>query len=319
VIADYAGVRVAVLGASGFIGRWVARKLAEAGAETALVVRDRTTVSDLRGKIFEVDLARNNGVEPVFEAFRPAIIFNLAGYGVDQAERDEALSERLNADLPREICGAAAIWKDPSWLGQHIVHVGSALEYGVAGGDLREDGPTQPTTLYGRSKLCGTQQVIESCRKPGMRGLTARLFTVYGPGEHDTRLLPSLIRASKSGQRLDLTGGAQLRDFTYVEDVAEGLLRLGVSRAEPGLVVNLATGCLSSVRSFVEIAARVLGIPGSKLGFGALPTRAEEMRHGPVSVLRLREMTGFVPSTPIETGVGKTMAWANRHPGTDHI
>jgi nucleoside-diphosphate-sugar epimerase len=314
VTADYAGVRVVVLGASGFIGRWVARKLAEAGAETALVVRDRTIVSDLRGRIFEVDLARDNGVESVFKAFRPAIIFNLAGYGVDQTERDEALSERLNADLPREICEAAAIWKDPSWLGQHIVHVGSALEYGVVGGDLREDGPTQPTTLYGRSKLRGTQQVIESCAKLGMRGLTARLFTVYGPGEHDTRLLPSLIRAAKSGQRLDLTEGAQLRDFTYVEDVAKGLLRLGVARAEQGLVVNLATGCLSSVRSFVEIAAHELGIPSPQLGFGRLPTRAEEMRHNPVSVSRLREMISFVPSASIEAGVRRTLTWNNLSP-----
>jgi nucleoside-diphosphate-sugar epimerase len=261
-----------------------------------------------------VDLARDDGVEPVFQAFRPAIIFNLAGYGVDQAERDEALSKRLNTDLPREICEAAAIWKDPSWVGQHIVHVGSALEYGVVGGDLHEDGPTQPTTLYGRSKLCGTRQVMESCGKLGMRGLTARLFTVYGPGEHDTRLLPSLIRAAKSGQRLDLTEGAQLRDFTYVEDVAEGLLRLGVSRAEQGLVVNLATGCLSSVRNFVEIAAHELGIPSTQLGFGRLPTRAEEMRHSPVSVSRLREMISFVPSASIEAGVRRTLAWNNLSP-----
>jgi nucleoside-diphosphate-sugar epimerase len=271
-------------------------------------------VSDLRGQIFEVDLARPRGVEKVLEAFRPAIVFNLAGYGVDQTERDETLSKRLNGDLPLEICQAAAIWKDESWQGQHIVHVGSALEYGVVGGDLQEDGPAQPTTVYGRSKLRGTQQVIESCGKLGMRGLTARLFTVYGPGEHATRLLPSLIRAANTRQRLDLTEGAQLRDFTYVEDVAEGLLRLGVSPAEHGLVVNLATGSLSSVRSFVEIAARLLEIPAAKLGFGALATRGEEMRHDPVSVLRMREMTGFVPSVSIETGVRRTLAGASRSP-----
>ena len=82
-----------------------------------------------------------------------------------------------------------------------------------------------------------------------MRAVTARLFTVYGPGEHCGRLLPSLIEAARAEKPLELTAGTQLRDLTYVEDVAEGLLRLGLAQAEPGSVVNLATGHLTMVRS----------------------------------------------------------------------
>jgi nucleoside-diphosphate-sugar epimerase len=308
VIEGYSGVRAAVLGASGFIGQWVARKLNEASAEVGLIVRDRSRLSDLKGQVFEIDLAHPDEVGKIFELFRPAITFNLAGYGVDPAERDNNLSEKLNAQLPRVICDAAAGWKDPQWPSQHIVQVGSALEYGTVSGDLREDGPVKPTTVYGQSKLRGTQNVTEGCRRLGLRGLTARLFTVYGPGEHNTRLLPSLIRGAQSGQRLELTAGTQQRDFAYVEDVAEGLLRLGLSATAPGLVVNLATGELHSVREFIEIAASILGIPGSKLRFGGLPTRAEEMQHDPVSVETMKTITGFVPPSSIKLGVERTLA-----------
>jgi nucleoside-diphosphate-sugar epimerase len=300
----YSGVRAVVLGASGFIGRWVARKLEESGAETHLVVRDS---AGWRGRVFEADLAQPDALGEIFEKVRPAIIFNLAGYGVDPSERDADLSERLNALLPMAICDAAARWKDCGWVGQHVIHAGSALEYGTASGDLHEDGPALPTTVYGQTKLQGTLHIAKCAKGLGLRTITARLFTVYGPGEHRGRLLPSLTNAASASKPLELTAGTQLRDFTYVEDVADGLLRLGLAHAEPGEVVNLATGRLTTVRSFTETAAGILGMPMENLKFGAIPTRSEEMRHDPVSIERFRQITGTVPTTGIEEGIRKTL------------
>ena len=307
----YRGVRVAVLGASGFIGKWVARKLCAAGARTYLVVRDPASAerSGISGEFVKADLSDTAAVREIYTRVRPAITFNLVGYGIDPGERDEALSYRVNAALPKDICEAAAASKDSTWAGQHIVHAGSALEYGEIGGDLREDGGARPTTVYGKSKLMGTQAIAERCATLGLRGLTARLFTVYGPGEHAGRLLPSLIQASRSGEPLNLTGGTQKRDFTYVEDVADGLLRLGLAEGvEPGAVVNLATGELVSVRDFIEAAASVLNIPTATLRFGAIPLRLEEMKHNRISLERLRGMLGWVPQTSIEEGVRRTVA-----------
>ena len=142
--------------------------------------------------------------------------------------------------------------------------------------------------------------------------LTARLFTVYGPGEHSGRLLPSLIHAAEAGTAIDLTEGSQERDFTYVEDVAEGLLRLAESDFEPGEVVNLATGRLTSVREFVLTAAEELGLSDEQLRFGALSTRDEEMAHAPVSVDRLAELLGWLLPTSVREGIRKTRS----HRGT---
>ena len=117
---DYAGVGAVVLGASGFIGRWVARALGAAGARLHLVVRDPTAAAPVfrrwgvRGEIVCADLARPGELAAVLGAIRPSITFNLAGYGVDRDERDVALAERINAALVEELIDAVAAARDPS-------------------------------------------------------------------------------------------------------------------------------------------------------------------------------------------------------------
>jgi UDP-glucose 4-epimerase len=310
----YRGIRAVVLGAAGFIGRWVARSLCEQGARLFMVVRDAERAErifstyDIRGEVVEFDLKRLEDLRKMIVKLRPSITFNLAGYGVDPSERDEADAFRLNADLPQTLCEAITECRDQEWMGQNLVHTGSALEYGEIGGDLAEDSQPAPATLYGKSKLAGTQAVARCCGEYGVRGVTARLFTVYGPGEHECRLAPSLMDAARTGQTIRLTDGRQRRDFIYVADVAEGLLRLGLSSAASGEIVNLATGRLTTVRQFVEQAAGILNIPDERLLFGALPTRTEEMSHSPVAIDRLKRLTGWTPPTSIPDGIRK--AWA---------
>jgi len=313
--SSYTGVRTVVLGASGFIGRWVARTLCKSGANVFLFVLDRAIAEpvfseySIAGQVIEIDLLQSNKVCQALQNIMPSIVFNLAGYGVNPIERNELIAYQVNADLVREICHWIAEFKDKKWSGQHLVHVGSALEYGNIHNNLAEDSEPNPTTLYGNSKLAGTKNVARYCPELGIRGLTARLFSVYGPGELPKRLLPSLLETASTEQPLPLTVGRQKRDFTYVEDIAEGLLRLGLSTALPGEIVNLATGVLTSVRDFIETAAKILHIPQEALLFGAIPTREGEMHHLPVNIQRLKSLLSWNPATNVPDGIRKTQEW----------
>jgi nucleoside-diphosphate-sugar epimerase len=315
----YSGVRVAVLGASGFIGRWVARALCASQANVSLIVRSREVAEeifsryDIRGDVFEVDLRDREVVRKLFQNIRPSITFNLAGYGVDRSERDEKAAYQINGHLVKTIGEVISEIRDQQWFGQDVVHVGSALEYGAIRGNLSEDSIPNPTTLYGKSKLAGTHLLTHCCKTFEMKGVTARLFTVYGPGEHRGRLLPSLLEAARTGESLPLTAGEQKRDFTYVEDVAEGLLRLGLTTAKPGEIVNLTTGKLTSVRSFAETAAEILQIPHERLKFGMIPTRSEEMNHSEVALERLQRLIAWIPPTGIVEGIRRTLDFETLH------
>jgi nucleoside-diphosphate-sugar epimerase len=303
-----------VLGATGFIGRWVARELVRAGADLALPVRNPSAAREvfapygIAGEISQLDVGDLAGLADLVRRARPAIVFNLAGYGIARDERDERQAYRVNAEMVVALCGAMAGLASGEWSGQTIVHAGTAMEYGRATGNLVETTAPQPTTVYGRSKLEGTRNLVNGCRQHGLKGLTARLFAVYGPGEAPERLLPMLIHASRTADTVPLTAGLHRRDFVYVEDVAEALLRLGATPDRSEEIVNVATGVLTSVREFTETAAAVLQIEPARLAFGALPTRPEEMHHAPVTTGRLVRLTGWRPQTSIAEGVRRTVS-----------
>lgn len=297
-----------VLGASGFIGRWVVNELRKRNRRVVGVVRQVSSASGTPDPSMEVivtDLARE-GAAGVIAQVKPGVVYNLAGYGVDRSERDELLAERLNSTLVSEAATVAATMPEDER--PRFVHVGSALEYGISGGVLAESTFPRPTTTYGRTKLAGTLALAAVCRATGLRGVTARLFTVFGDGEHTGRLFPSLIATARSGRTLPLSSGQQRRDFAWVGQAAELLVDLGESSFEPGEVVNLASGRMHSVREFALECARQLKVDTALLDFGALPVRPEEMEHDGVSVARLHDLVGRVAERDLARAIAPAIA-----------
>lgn len=319
-LRGYEGVRAVVFGASGFIGRWVGHALSGARAELHAVVRD---VAEARGvfarhgvtaEVHETDLTDFEQTRRLLRRLAPAIVFNLSGYGVDPGEKREEsdrLAEVLNAGLPCLVAESLAAIPAPGWAGRRIVHAGSILEYGQIGGHLGESSPAAPFNLYGRSKLAGTLRLTEACESAALPGLTARLCQVYGPGEHPGRLLPMLIEARGLTEPLSLSIGTQSKDFTYVGDVAEGLLRLGLTTGAPGQVVNLASGRLDTVREFILTAAHLLRLDLGRLKFEK-PLPDNELQHLEVATDQLRTLTNWVPATTVADGIRTTLDFLDR-------
>jgi nucleoside-diphosphate-sugar epimerase len=313
LFSPYAGRRALVLGASGFIGRWVTRALSRAGATVTALVRDPEATARVlqqwggaSAQLLRADLTDLDALADLVDQAAPDITFNLAGYGIDRAERDGDLLRRINGELPGVLASLLARGPASSWSGYRLVHTGSALEYGEIRGNLDETGPVNPTTSYGITKYEGTMAVERCAATTGILAITARLFTVYGAGEHDGRLLPTLVAATQHEGDIPLSAGLQRRDFTYVGDVAEGLLRLGLVAGPAGWTVNLATGALLTVREFAETAARVLPLRPGQLHFGALPDRPDEMQHDRVTIARLKQLISWSPPTAPAEGIRRT-------------
>lgn len=228
--------RTWILGATGFLGRALHARLPRAQAP------DRRAL-DLRDPV---------AVERWVREERPGLVFNLAAVGVRPGPVDEQELRWVNGQLPRLLLRA---------LGRHardalLVQAGSIAE--------EEDSP------YGRSKADALASMRE---QPGARRLHARIFQVYGPGEPEGRLLPSL-RAWARGPRtppLALGPAEARRDWIHLDDVVGNLLRLAAQGREGE--VELGTGRLRSVGEVVKLARAALGLPASAVAFGLLPGR----------------------------------------------
>jgi nucleoside-diphosphate-sugar epimerase len=302
-----------VAGASGFIGRWVAKLLSEQDADLWTVDKDEKRLSNvletysIEGKPIVVDLSKPNTFQELFKEIQPDIVFNLAGYGVSRLENDETAAWKINAELVETMAITIVKESKSNWKGLSFVHVGSGFEYGSIAGVITENIDPKPTTIYGKSKLAGTKKLQEVARLTGLRGVTARLFTVYGPGENPGRLLPSLLQAARTKEPLKLTKGEQQRDFTYVKDIATGLLKLGLLHDFPGQILNLATGKLTSVLDFVKCAQHLLGIPSSQLLFGSIPYREDEVWRNRADVSLLKAHVAWIPTYSILEGIQETI------------
>ena len=143
---------------------------------------------------------------------------------------------------------------------QRLVVTGSSLEYRPSDAPLTEDAPVEPTTVHGAAKAAATVLYRQAALETGVPVCVLRLFHVYGPWESRHRLLPSAIRAALDGTPLPLTGGDVARDWVFVGDVVDAVLRaVGLDRS--GEVINVGSGQEHSNEAVVTCVADTIGRP----------------------------------------------------------
>lgn len=167
-----------------------------------------------------------------------------------------------------------------------IVAAGSCFEYGRSGGRyefIPPDAPLEPTQTYPASKAAASVAFYQLAVELNLRLSIHRIFQVFGEGEAESRLWPSLRRAALAGEDLEMTSGEQVRDFVPVEEVARQLLDSCMTESDSGmpLIVNLGTGNPQTLRAFAERWWQHWSASGTLI-FGAEPYRANEvMRYVP--------------------------------------
>lgn len=244
--------RVAVTGASGFIGRRLVAHL-----------RARNVVEVVGWSRPRVDLLDPISLRDATTRDRPDTIFHLAAAGVSAARAHDV--QVISADL-----AMTQNLMDAAGEGTRIVVAGSMSEYGQAG-CLREQDRCTPRTAYGIAKLSSGLYASAYADRKGQSVAIARLFGVYGPGEAPQRLFPALLRALDHRERIDLSDGLQRRDFIHVDDVCSGLHAIAAFAPSHDAVFNLGTGQAVRVRDVVEWIAEAVGASTSLVRFGARP------------------------------------------------
>ncbi|MBV9891715.1 MAG: NAD(P)-dependent oxidoreductase [Rhizobacter sp.] len=239
-------MKVAVSGATGFVGRHVVAALERAGVEPTLWLSPSSEPPEAwrRHRVTRIDLhARPRDAFAQLGA--PDALIHLAWQGLP----NYGSLHHFEREAPAHYAALKSLLEQG--LGGLVV-AGTCFEYGMQSGPLDEAKPALPANAYALAKDT-LRRELEQLQLERTFALTwARLFYLYGDGQAATALWPQLRRAAESGSpTFAMSGGEQLRDYLPVEQAAAHLVALALQRRGHG-VVNVCSGQPVSVRSLVE-------------------------------------------------------------------
>ncbi|HEV8238547.1 MAG TPA: NAD(P)-dependent oxidoreductase [Thermoanaerobaculia bacterium] len=293
---DYRGRRVLVTGASGFIGRRLCRRLRELGAEVEPASRKAAPAEETRWH--QVDLGDPREAARVVVETQPATAFHLASQVTESRERKFVLPT-FHANLASTVYLLDALTEQGC---KRIVQAGS-LEEPEPG-----DPVSTPASPYAAAKWSAGAYARMFHQLWQTPVVLARLFMVFGPEQRDlTKLVPHVVTSLLLGRDPQLGSGKRPVDWVFVDDVVEGLLRLGLADGVEGLQVDLGSGKLVPVKAVVEQIYATM-TPDKQPPFGGLQDRPME----PVRVARAEEtgeLLGWSPTVTLEDGLQRTIEW----------
>ena len=240
-------MKIAVTGASGFVGRHVAAELERRSLAPVVVLRPSSETPDhlAAHRIVRIDVAA-----PPAQAYellgRPDVLIHLAWSGLPNYRS----LHHFETELPAQYAFLRGLVSDGL---SALLVTGTCFEYGMQSGPLDETMEARPSNPYGFAKDALRRQ-LEFLRQTKPFNLTwARLFYLYGAGQAENSLYAQLTRAvQKREADFNMSGGEQLRDFLPAGEVAANLVALAVACASTGAgLVNVCSGRPLSVRTLV--------------------------------------------------------------------
>ena len=300
--------RFFITGAAGFVGSCLTRKLVGLGCEVHALIRASTSRWRLGGLEQKValhtgDLNDGERLRELIGEIQPTVVYHLAVHG--------AYPTQTNADqiILTDMFGTYNLLKACSEVDYKVfVNTGSSSEYGSKQYAMRECDLLEPSSYYAVAKAAQTlvsQHMARADRRPIN---TFRLFSVYGPYEEPTRLVPTLVRRCLEGKELDMVSPDTARDFVYVEDVVEAYLQIGQLSLQCGEVFNIGTGIQSSMRDVVRAVFRSTGAK-VKVNWGTLPARSWDTETWLAETTKVRRILKWTPRTSLADGIERTTEW----------
>ena len=300
-----------VTGGAGFIGSHLTEELVRRGERVrvvdSLITGKRANLAHLpqveflQGDLADIDVARR-AVQGVDYVLHQAAIPS-----VPRSVEDPITSNRANIDASLNVLVAA---RDAGV--RRVVYAGSSSAYGNQPTLPKvETMPTAPLSPYALQKLVAEQYCQMFTRLYGLETVTTRYFNVFGPRQDPSSpysgVISLFISALVEGRQPKIYGdGGQTRDFTYVGNVVDGVLRACHAPQVSGEVINVATGGRISLNELFNV---LKGLTGASVTPIYADERAGDVRDSQADIGKARRLLGYEPSVTLEQGLARTVEW----------
>jgi UDP-glucuronate 4-epimerase len=318
---DVAGKQFLVTGGAGFIGsHLVDRLLAQRPARVVVVdnfdefydpqikranIADHVRRQDYR--LAGVDIRDYEALKQIFaEHHFDAIIHLAARAGVRPSLSEPRLYTEVNINGTinlLELAEGAGVRK--------FVFGSSSSVYGPAATPpFREDAPLAPISPYAATKASGEMLAHTYSHLYGMNIVCLRFFTVYGARQRPDLAIHKFARMMADRSPIPIYGdGSAKRDFTYIDDIVQGVMAAIEYDATPFEVINLGESQTITVNRMIELLEDALG---QKAILERRPPQPGDMPITHADITKARKLLSYRPTTPIETGIKKFAEWFKR-------
>jgi UDP-glucuronate 4-epimerase len=336
-------MKILLTGAAGFIGMHVCERLLARGDEVVGVdnlndyydvalkeARLARLLAQPNFRFVKIDIADRSGIAELFAREKPQRVINLAA----QAGVRYSL-QNPHAYIDSNIVGFTNILEGCRYNGvEHLVYASSSSVYG---GNERmpfseHDNVDHPVSLYAATKKANELMAHTYSHLYALPATGLRFFTVYGPWGRPDMALFLFARAILEGRPIDVFNhGRMQRDFTYIDDIAEGVVRvLDQSPAAnpafdkqmpdpatswaPWRVFNIGNHQPVELMAYIEALETALGKTAQK---NFLPLQDGDVPATSADTAELRRITGFAPATPVSEGVRRFVEWYRAYAGVE--
>ncbi len=300
-----------VTGGAGFIGSHLSEELVRRGERVrvvdSLITGKRANLAHvpgvefLEGDLSDVDVA-HRAVAGVDYVLHQAAIPS-----VPRSVSDPITSNRSNIDATLNVLVAS---RDAGV--KRLVYAGSSSAYGDTPTlPKHEEMPTRPLSPYALQKLVGEQYLALFTKLYGLDTVTTRYFNVFGPRQDPSSpysgVISLFISALVDGRQPIIYGdGGQTRDFTYVANVVDGVLRACHAPGIAGEMMNVATGGRISLNELLATMCDLLEVQTETI---YRELRAGDVRDSQADISRAKQLIGYVPLVDLREGLERTLAW----------
>jgi UDP-glucose 4-epimerase len=300
-----------VTGGAGFIGSHLAEELVRRGhtvrVADSLITGKRRNLAHISGVEFlEGDLGDLSFATRAVHGM-DYVLHEAAIPSVPRSVKDPIASNRANVDATLNVLVAA---RDAGV--KRLVFAGSSSEYGNTPTlPKREDMPQSPLSPYALQKAMGTQYCQMFTHLYGFETVVTRYFNVFGPrqdpGSPYSGVISLFSTALIEGRQPVIYGdGEQTRDFTYVANVVDGVLRACTAPKAAGEAINVACGTRISLNELLRVMNRVVG---TNLQAIYKDARAGDVKDSQADITKATALLGYTPSVPLEEGLRHTLDW----------
>lgn len=303
--------KVLLVGGSGFIGANIAHTLVNNGYEVHTISRNREPnwkIEPVKDQlnIHHLDILDFEKLASIIEKIKPNGIINASRRGGYNPNEDIMETYMVNVTGTLNLIKASI--KKVSWM----IQISSSYEYGDKRGTVREIDSPNPISDYGMSKLYATNIFERVCSFHKISGIALRVFQAYGPYEDNGRLLPYIMSSTISKNDIMLKNPEVVRDFIYVDDVNNAVLKSieKIDRFTDPQVINIGTGIATSVREIAEHALKIANSNMKILVSGEEDTRREaSMKSIVADITKAKETLGWNPETNLSLNLRKYHLW----------